>query len=349
MSRSFAGLPAWDSLAEALRGSGVDGGALAALNTAMLEAVDHGDLPQWLAAIEDFPAIEAAQALDVPAPRLGLPVEGAPEDQGQEPPAEANGHSRESTEAAGAFDRLRNALMALHPWRKGPLCLGGVPIDTEWRSDFKWARIAPHIDLAGATVLDVGCGNGYFGWRMLGAGARCVVGIDPTVLFVAQWLAQVRCAGPSPNFVLPLRDTDLPLDIGGFDAVFSLGVLYHRRDPMDHLARLWAWTRPGGQLVLETLVVEGPRSLHPEGRYARMRNVHEVPTVDHLLERVRSAGFTRAQVADLNRTTTREQRSTDWMRFESLDRCLDPDDPARTVEGHPAPLRAIVTARRPMT
>ena len=93
-----------------------------------------------------------------------------------------------------------------------------------------------HLELQGQLVLDVGCGNGYFGWRMLGAGARCVVGIDPTVLFVVQWLVQQHFAGagqgPVPaNFVLPLKDTELPPDLDGFDTVFSMGVLYHRRDP----------------------------------------------------------------------------------------------------------------------
>ena len=33
-------------------------------------------------------------------------------------------------------------------------------------------------------------------------------------------------------------------DDGGFDAVFSLGVLYHRRDPIDHLRRLHAAAAP---------------------------------------------------------------------------------------------------------
>jgi tRNA (mo5U34)-methyltransferase len=51
-------------------------------------------------------------------------------------------------------------------------------------------------------------------------------------------------------------------------------------------------------------------------------------------------------VVDLNRTTTDEQRSTPWMRFESLAQCLDPDNPELTVEGYPAPLRAVVLATR---
>ena len=67
---------------------------------------------------------------------------------------------------------LRSLLMQLKPWRKGPFSLFDAFIDTEWRSDWKWQRLAPHISsLQGRTVLDVGCGSGYHCWRMRGAGA----------------------------------------------------------------------------------------------------------------------------------------------------------------------------------
>ncbi|MFO6355639.1 DUF1698 domain-containing protein, partial [Pseudomonas aeruginosa] len=42
-----------------------------------------------------------------------------------------------------------------------------------------------------------------------------------------------------------------------------------------------------------------------------------------------------------------EQRSTEWMRFQSLPEFLDPQDRSRTVEGLPAPMRATLVARKP--
>jgi tRNA (mo5U34)-methyltransferase len=242
---------------------------------------------------------------------------------------------------------LRQTLMALHPWRKGPLCLGGVTIDSEWRSDWKWARIAPHIDLRGRRVLDIGCGNGYYGLRMLGAGARLVVGVDPTMLFVMQWLACRHFGGELPNFVLPQRVEDLPEGAAGFDAVFSMGVLYHRRDPSSHLARLRSLLRPGGILVLETLVLPAGQEdelLAPPGRYARMRNVWAIPGLARLTSWVEAEGFQRGRIVDVSLTTEAEQRSTAWMCFESLQAAIDPDDHTRTIEGHPRPIRAVLVA-----
>jgi tRNA (mo5U34)-methyltransferase len=242
---------------------------------------------------------------------------------------------------------LREALMRLHPWRKGPLELGGMLIDTEWRSDWKWERVRPHLDLEAQRVLDIGCGNGYFGWRMLAAGARLVVGIDPTLVFVMQWLACRHFAGAVPNFVLPLAIEDLPAGPAGFDSVFSMGVLYHRRDPVEHLQQIRALLRPAGMLVLETLVLPdehpGP-VLIPQSRYARMRNVWAIPRTDCLIKWLKAAGFGTTTLVDVTATTTQEQRSTDWMRFESLAEALHPIDAGLTQEGYPAPTRALLIA-----
>jgi len=283
----------------------------------------HGDLPRWRAALDGLPASRQLALLDGPVPGLG---------------------ERVPDQAA-----LREQLMAFHPWRKGPLQLGGLMIETEWRSDWKWQRVAPHLDLEGHRVLDIGSGNGYFGLRMLGAGARYVVGIDPTLVFVMQWLACRHFSGDIPNYVLPLGVEELPAAPADWDTVFSMGVLYHRKDPQAHLDRLYTLVKDGGTMVLETLVLpKGSEEclMVPGDRYARMRNVWGIPGTVRLLEWVTKSGFCSAEVVDIASTTMLEQRSTDWMRFESLEQALDPLDQTLTVEGLPAPVRAFVVARK---
>jgi len=246
--------------------------------------------------------------------------------------------------------RLEELLHGLHPWRKGPFCLFDIHIDTEWRSDWKWNRLIPHIQsLEGRRVLDVGCGNGYYAWRMLGAGAAEVIGLDPTLVYVMQYWAVRRYTGPQPAWVLPLGIERLPEGLSAFDTLFSMGVLYHRRDPQEHLRTLLGALRPGGELVLETLVLEGTGQpvLVPQGRYAKMRNVWAIPACETVENWLEEAGFGDVRCVDMTRTTTAEQRSTDWMRFQSLSDFLDPNDPTRTVEGLPAPVRAVFIARRP--
>jgi tRNA (mo5U34)-methyltransferase len=287
----------------------------------------HGDCPRWLNVLANLPAIEPDRVeLNADSVRVGTANNAA---------------------VRGLIEPL---LRELHPWRKGPYDLHGVSIDTEWRSDLKWRRLEKHIrPLAGRTVLDVGCGSGYHAWRMRGAGARLVVGVDPTLLSVIQFLSVRHFAGEHPVYVLPIGIEDVPPDLRAFDTVFSMGVLYHRRSPLDHLLELKGCLRFGGELVLETLVVEGDegRVLVPEDRYARMGNVWFIPSCATLMAWLRRCGYRNIRLVDVTRTTDEEQRSTDWMRFESLNESLDPENPDLTVEGLPAPKRAIIIAEKP--
>ena len=254
----------------------------------------------------------------------------------------------------GACDppQMESALRTFHPWRKGPLKLGGVDIDTEWRSDWKWDRLKEHIEpLEGRTVLDIGCGNGYYLYRMLGEGVKLAVGIDPFLLFVMQYWA-IRHFAPAdlPAWVLPLGWEDLPEELPHLDTLFSMGVLYHRRDPQAFLKQVQSYLRPGGELVLETLVIEGEEGdvLIPKGRYAKMRNVWYIPSVSTLELELRQAGWENVHCIDVTTTTTEEQRSTDWMTFESLPDYLYPQDDSKTIEGYPAPIRAVIIANKPL-
>ncbi|QUN04465.1 tRNA 5-methoxyuridine(34)/uridine 5-oxyacetic acid(34) synthase CmoB [Shewanella yunxiaonensis] len=249
--------------------------------------------------------------------------------------------------SAGQREKLENLLQLLHPWRKGPFDIHGIHIDTEWRSDWKWERIAPHISpLQSRTVLDVGCGSGYHMWRMFGAGARMVVGIDPSPLFLCQFEAVKKLAGSEyPVHLLPLGIEEMPAS-EAFDTVFSMGVLYHRKSPIDHLLQLHDQLRDGGELVLETLVIDGDEQavLVPEDRYGKMNNVWFIPSVAALERWLRRCDFKDIRCVNLDVTSLAEQRSTPWMRNESLVDYLDPNNVDYTVEGYPAPKRATIIA-----
>ena len=244
-------------------------------------------------------------------------------------------------------ENLRGLLLGLSPWRKGPLLLDDIEIDTEWRSDWKWARVKDSIaPLTDRNVLDVGSGNGYYALEMRKAGAASVIGVDPTLLFAMQFLAINVFEQDDSIFILPLRLEETPAANNAFDTTFSMGVLYHQRDPLAHLHHLRTTLRQGGQLVLETIYLPGDnlRAATPDSRYARMRNVWSLPTVAQLVQWLDATGYVDIEVVDQAVTTTAEQRSTEWMKFESLREALDPDDPSKTVEGWPAPHRVVITA-----
>ncbi|WP_339770943.1 tRNA 5-methoxyuridine(34)/uridine 5-oxyacetic acid(34) synthase CmoB [uncultured Paraglaciecola sp.] len=286
----------------------------------------HGDFNKWVKLLSKLPQTAPSEV------QLKDKVEfGLAED--------INGYTQK---------QIIGLLKQFMPWRKGPFYVHGIHVDTEWRSDWKWQRVQPHIQsLENRYVLDVGCGSGYHMWRMLGENAKMVVGADPSQLFLMQFQA-MKHFNPDPRIhLLPVGVEQLP-EKNAFDTVFSMGVLYHRKSPLDFLQQLKNQLRPGGELVLETLVVEGDENtvLMAGERYAQMRNVWFLPSTDALCLWMRRLGFKNVRVVDVATTTLDEQRATQWMDSQSLIDFLNPNDHTKTIEGYPAPLRAVVIAER---
>ncbi|HGY56810.1 MAG TPA: tRNA 5-methoxyuridine(34)/uridine 5-oxyacetic acid(34) synthase CmoB [Caldithrix abyssi] len=299
------------------------------LDGAITKALNHGDWPRWRSILEQLPLITPSVInLQSDCIQIGTPND-AP---------------------AAEITRLEQLLKKLQPWRKGPYNLFGIHIDTEWHSDFKWRRFVNHIlPLKGRTVLDIGCGSGYHAWRMVGAEAKTVIGVEPYLLSTVQFLAVQKYVRNYPLYFLPVGVEALSKNRPLFDTIFSLGLLYHRRSPLDHLLDVKAMLRENGEFVLETLVIEGEKGevLVPEGRYAKMRNVWFIPTPLTLESWLARCGFTQIRLIDVSKTTIQEQRSTAWMPYESLPDFLDEKNPHLTVEGLPAPTRAVFICRKP--
>ncbi len=247
-------------------------------------------------------------------------------------------------------EQIEHGLKKLMPWRKGPFEIFGIFIDAEWRSNLKWRRLENEITpLNGRKILDIGCGNGYYIYRMLANNPDVVIGVEPYLLNFTQFLATSKFTNSYPVKILPLGIELLPNNIHYFDTVFSMGVFYHRRSPFDHLFKLRELAKSGGEIILETLVIEGKKGevLVPEDRYAKMRNVWVIPTVLTLESWLKRAKFKNIRLINVTKTSTNEQRRTAWAEFESLEDFLDKKNPFLTIEGYPAPRRAIFIAEAP--
>ncbi len=288
--------------------------------------VNNGNIPKWSQAIDTIDAL--------PKGKVAL----------KQPYISINQDGIDS-------ELLMEALHKLIPWRKGPFMINGLALESEWNGDMKWQRITKHIKpLENKLVLDVGAGNGYFTIRMAMEGAKRVLGIEPFLLFNYQFRAiKSMIKSPLNALLLPVKLEDMPKK-PIFDTVFSMGVLYHQRDHMAHFSQLREMMVPDAELVIETLVIEGPEDyiLVPKGRYAQMRNVYSIPSIKTLKSWLNDANFNNIRVVDVSKTTTAEQRKTPWIgeNGASLEDFLDPLDDSLTIEGYPAPVRAIVLCER---
>ncbi len=297
---------------------------LSTLTLDVIKNINQGDLPRWQQAYENLPNL-TTELIDLRAD--AITVSGSCNDNQKQ--------------------QLLTSLETLIPWRKGPFSLFDVEIDAEWRSDMKWQRLLDSLpDLTYKTVLDVGCGNGYYLLKMAAYQPQVLLGIEPGILQHVQFWAVQKYAQTMAT-MLPLKIQQVPKSFPYFDVVFSMGVLYHRKSPIEHIEHLKGLLKPKGELILETLVVEGDAQtcLVPGQRYAQMRNVWFLPSVEMLSQWLDRLGFKHTTVIDESYTTLTEQRATDWMRFHSLAEFLNKDQ-SKTIEGHPPPRRVIIRCQK---
>src|SRR5436853_6561732 len=111
-------------------------------------------------------------------------------------------------------------------------------------------------DLHGKTVLDVGAWDGFFSFEAERRGASRVLATDSFAWDGSNW--STKAGFELARRVLGSKVEDQTIDVleltpqqvGLFDVVLFLGVLYHMRDPMLALERVASVTRD--LLVLET-------------------------------------------------------------------------------------------------
>ena len=242
---------------------------------------------------------------------------------------------------------LIDKLEQLCPWRKGPFNLFGIEIDSEWQSWMKWERLTNHIgNLKGRRILDIGSSNGYYMFRMAAHNPLMVMGVEPQSSFYFQYLTLQKFLKQDKVFCLPIPHDQLPKMGKYFDVVFCMGVLYHRKSPVQMLKDICDSMRSGGELVLENLIIDSKLNicLFPKDRYAKMRNIFFIPDLLVMESWLLRAGFTNIRCVDVTKTSSEEQRKTRWIQTETLKDFLDPNDPDKTIEGYPAPVRAIFIA-----
>ncbi|MGF1493023.1 MAG: tRNA 5-methoxyuridine(34)/uridine 5-oxyacetic acid(34) synthase CmoB [Microcoleaceae cyanobacterium] len=257
------------------------------------------------------------------------------------------GHPEELT--TEQHQQFLQALKTFCPWKKGPFQLFGTLIDAEWRSDWKWERILPHISpLKGRRIADIGCHNGYFMFRMLAKQPDYVIGFEPYAKHFWNFqLIQNLVRQPQLKFEL-LGVEHIHLYSSFFDTIFCLGILYHHTDPVELLRKIYQALTTSGEVIIDCQGIPGdqPVALTPRKRYANARGIWFLPTQSCLENWIARAGFSQIHCFFAEPLSTEEQRRTDWADIDSLQEFLDPQDLELTIEGYPAPWRYYVIARK---
>lgn len=253
------------------------------------------------------------------------------------------------SESDGSYQERQQILesaKALKPWRKGPFEIFGTKIDSEWDSSIKYNAIIDALDVDGKSVIDVGCNNGYYLFRLLEKQPQRLVGFDPSTFYKTQFDFLNHFAKTDILFEL-LGIEHLPYYPEKFDVALCLGVIYHRTDPITALKQLSQGIKKGGTAIIDCLIIDGEEevALIPKERYAMMKNVYYVPTIPALQNWMHRARLETESIIDIIPTTLDEQRKTEWIDGNSLDDFVD-FDKNQTAEGYPLPKRAYIKAKK---
>jgi SAM-dependent methyltransferase len=182
------------------------------------------------------------------------------------------------------------------------------------------SNLIKSLDLAGKSVLDVGCRDGLFSFEVERRGAAPILGIDndlsrPAVEFLIPYLqSSVRMVQ------MNLYDLEVHPD-ERYDVVIFAGVLYHLRFPFYGLKRIADAVKPGGLMILETAILLGHHR-YPFLYCPRPEDSPYEPTsvtfFNHLglIAAVESVGFANticsSVIADVNGEI---HRSSSWDEF----------------------------------
>jgi tRNA (mo5U34)-methyltransferase len=194
------------------------------------------------------------------------------------------------------MERAEDVLGACPEWyhsielAPGIVTPGRAPIE-HWEAQLRSLQLP---DLQGKSVLDIGAYDGFFSFAAERLGAARVVALDHYVWsadmaeYMKDWRESKQSGGPlpAPHESRHWRPDQLPgrrpfdsarellgsevepvvgdfmtmelTELGQFDVVLYLGVLYHMEEPLTAMRRVASVTAPHGLAVIESEAVEIP-------------------------------------------------------------------------------------------
>lgn len=160
-------------------------------------------------------------------------------------------------------DLARERIAQIPVWRHNITVAKGVVTPGTENCNAELQQFAFPGSFSGRRVLDIGCSDGFYSFEVERRGATEVVSVDDESSLLAGGVNGFRVAAELLGSEARYRSLDVhmadPADIGHFDDILFLNVLYHLKNPVLAMERLRAVARPGARLFLKTIVWQDVR------------------------------------------------------------------------------------------
>ncbi len=153
-------------------------------------------------------------------------------------------------------DRVRARIASVATWRHTIEVAPGIFTEGTVDNRTELGRLRLPADLAGKRVLDVGCSDGFYSFTCEQRGADVVALDDESSLLAGEgngFTVARELLGSTVDYRIADVETLAESDLGSFDLVLFVNVLYHVQNPQRALRALAAVTQPGGRMVLKTI------------------------------------------------------------------------------------------------
>lgn len=156
-----------------------------------------------------------------------------------------------------SLDEIKEMIDSVPVWHhRIELAPGVFTPAVQWTNELLAAIGLPE-DLSGLRVLDLGARDGFFSFECEKRGAAEVIAVDYSPVELTGFGVASKILNSKVKWITANVYRTNELNLGKFDLILFLGVIYHLRNPYLAIDRIYDMLQIDGKVIVESHVIDG--------------------------------------------------------------------------------------------